>query len=89
MKLLAAEDDTFRVAEYGTIRWAGRENTYFVRPNGKVDSLGPILTKVSRPDRVDERAYFMNVAINAVAREGFEVAALAPDEVLVRRNVQR
>ena len=88
-KLLAAETPSFQTTEYGTIRWGGRDNTHFIRPNGKVEFLGPILTKVSRPDRADERAFYMSLAINAVAREGFELAGMTSDEVVMKRPVSR
>ena len=49
--------------EYVTIRWAGKENTHIVRPGGEVEFIGHELRKVQRPDRVDERAFFMNLAM--------------------------
>jgi hypothetical protein len=84
-RLVGAEAGSFQAFEYGTIRWAGRENTHFIRPNSTVEMLGPILTKVQRPDRVDERCFYMSLAVNAVAREGFEVCAMTSDEILVKR----
>jgi len=88
-KLFAAEANSFQTFEYGTVRWAGRENTHFIRPNGTVEILGPILTKIQRPDRVDERTFYMNIAVNAVAREGFEVTAMTSDEIVLKRAVVR
>ncbi len=86
-KLKAAEEKSFQTFEYATIRWAGRENTHLIRPDGKAEFLRPLLAQVKRPDRVDERALLMNIAINAVAREGFEVAAVTDDTVLMRRAI--
>ena len=54
-----------------------------------MEFLGSILAAVKRPDRVDESAFHMTLAINAVAREGFEVAATTDNEVVLRRAVQR
>ena len=88
-KLWAGEGAAFQTFEYGTIRWGGRDNTHFIRPNGKVEMLGSILVKLQRPDRVDERSFYMNLAINAVATEGFEVAAMTSDEVLMKRPINR
>ena len=88
-KSRAAEPSTFQVVEFATIRWAGRDNTHLIRPNGKVDMLGPLLTKIQRPDRVDDRAFYMNVAMNAVAKEGYEVAGMTPDEIVMKRPVAR
>jgi len=88
-KVHAQGSANFQASEYGTIRWAGRQSTFFIRPNGKVEILGPLLAKAPRPEHIDERTFYMNVAVNAVAREGFEVAAIGPDEVLMRRSVSR
>ena len=84
-----AADTSFRTPEYATIRWGGRENTHLIRANGKVEFLGPILTRVPRPDRVDERAFYMNIALNAAAKEGYELAAMTNDEMLLKRVLPR
>lgn len=85
----AAEPLSFQTYEYATIRWAGRENTHLIRSNGKVESLGPMLTKISRPDRTDDRAFYMNVAMNAAAKEGFEFAGMTHDEIVMKRPLAR
>lgn len=89
-RLRAADDKPgFQSFEYATIRWAGKENTHFVRPNGQVEMLGPLLTKAKRPDRVDERAYLMNIAMNAAAREGFEFAGMTDNSIVMRRVIPK
>lgn len=85
----AADSGSFQTFEYATIRWGGRENTQLIRPSGQVESLGPLLSHLKRPDRVDERTYFMSVAVNAVAREGFELTAMTSDTFVMRRPVAR
>src|SRR4051812_4934892 len=75
----AAEANTFQTYEFATIRWGGRENTHLVRPNGKVEMLRPLLDRVPRPEHTDDRAYYMTVAMNAVAKEGFEFAGMTND----------
>ena len=86
----AADDSTaFQTVEYATIRWAGRENTHVIRPNGRVDVLGPLFTKIQRPDRVDERAFYMNVALNAVAKEGYELVGMTSEEIVMKRPLAR
>ena len=87
--LRAAEPTTFQSYEYATIRWAGRENTHLIRSNGEVEFLGPILTKIPRPDRAGERAFYMNIAMNAVAKQGFEFAGISNDEIVMKRSVAR
>jgi hypothetical protein len=90
VRLAASEGGSFQVSEYGTIRYGGRENTCFIRPNGKAEMLAPTLTQLPRPERgVDERAYLMNVAVNLVAREGFEVVGFTPGEILVKRAIAK
>lgn len=85
----AADAIRFQTFEYATIRWDGRENTHLIRPNGTTETLGPILNKVKRPDRVDERAFYMNIAMNAVAHEGYEFAGMTPDEIVMKRALAR
>ena len=84
-----AENPNFQTYEFVTILWAGRENTHLVRANGKVEMLGPILNKISRPDRADDRAFYMNIAMNAAAKEGYEFAGMTSDEIVMRRPVAR
>src|SRR3954453_12209356 len=69
--------DTF---EYATIRWAGRENTHVIRPSGNVKFIGTQLTKIKKPDRADDRSFYMNIALNALAKEGYELVAMTPDD---------
>ncbi|MGN6553009.1 MAG: hypothetical protein ACTHLW_04745 [Verrucomicrobiota bacterium] len=87
-KTRAAEAGSFQKYEYVTIRWAGRDNTHLIRSNGKVEMLGMILNKVPRPDRTDERAFYMNIAMNSVAREGYEFAGMTTDEIIMKRALQ-
>ena len=47
----AADTTGFQTYEYATIRWGGRDNTHLIRPNGKAEMLGALLSKVQRPDR--------------------------------------
>jgi hypothetical protein len=85
----ADEATTFQTTEYATIRWAGRENTHLIRPNGKVDKLRPLLEKFPHPAGVDERAYYMNIAMNSLAREGYEFAGMTSDEIVMKRPIQK
>ena len=85
----AAEPRTFQTYEYATIRWAGREHTHLIRPSGQIEMLAPLLMPIKRQDRVEERTYLMNIALNAVAKEGFELASATPDEIILRRATNR
>ena len=81
--------DPVRTSEYATLRWDGPENTHLIRPNGAVEVLGAKFAGVKKPSRVDERSFFMNLAVNALAREGFELVAMTPDDYLFRRSLPR
>jgi hypothetical protein len=76
-------------SEYATIRWAGRENTHVVRPGGQVEFIGAELRKLSRPDRCDDRAFYMNAAMNGLVKEGWEFAGMSSDEIVMRRPLGR
>jgi len=89
LKSRAAEPSTFQVVEFATIRWQGRDNTHLIRPNGKVEKLRPLFERVPRPDGIDDRAYYMSIAINAVAKEGYEFAGMTSDEIVMKRPVPR
>lgn len=84
----AAEGSTFQKYEYVTIHWGGRQNTHLIRSNGKVEVLTSVLNAVRRPDRTDERAFYMNVAMNAVAKEGYEFAGSRGDDIIMERAIQ-
>jgi hypothetical protein len=91
LRTFAAEtaDASTAVEEYATIRWGGRENTCLIRPSGRVEFLAPVLSKYPRPDRVDDRSYYMSIALNAAAKEGFEFAGMTNDEIVMKRRVPR
>jgi hypothetical protein len=73
--------------EYATIRWAGRDNTHVVRPGGQVEVLGPELRKMLKPDRADDRAFYMNLAMNGLAKEGYEFAGMDSDDIIMRKAI--
>jgi len=60
-----------------------------IRSNGKVESLGSILAAVSRPSRTDERAFYLNVAMNALAKEGFEFAGRSENDIVMKRAIPK
>lgn len=85
LRLGSAAPATLHTYEYAILRWDGKEHTHFIRPNGQVEFLGPLLLKVQRPDKVDERALLLTLAINAVALQGFEVVSATPEMILFKR----
>lgn len=88
-KVRATEQKSFQISEYATIRWGGRDNTCLIRPNGQVEMLAPLFQQVKRPDRVDERSFLMNIAMNSVAKEGYEFAGFTSDEIIMKRAAIR
>lgn len=75
--------------EYATLRWAGPQNTHVIHPSGNVEVLGGQLAGIRKPDRADERSFYMNLAANALGREGYELVAITPDDYLFRRPATR
>jgi hypothetical protein len=84
-RLIAETPGTSGAVEYATLRWAGRENSVLIRPNGKVEPLRSVFQNKA-PDRVDERTYYMTMALNAAAKEGFELVEATPDEWILKRG---
>src|SRR5262249_9919 len=88
-RLYSAESKPSPAYEYATIRWAGKENTQIIRPRGQVEFIGPELRKMPKPERADERSFYMNLAMNGLTKEGYEFAGMTSDEVVMRRSVGR
>jgi hypothetical protein len=77
-------------AEYATVCWAGaRENMRVVLPDGKVDLLGARLARTTLPDGTEPRLYYLNHAMNALGKEGWEFAGMADDQIVMKRAVRR
>ncbi len=75
--------------EYLTIRWGGKDNTHIIRPGGQVEFIGAELRKFTRPDRCDDRAFYLNIAMNGLVKEGWEFVGMNPDEIVMRRGLGR
>jgi len=87
LRLFAAEPKAGSY-EYATVRWAGKDNTHIVRPGGQVEFIGPELRKMPKPDRADDRAFYMNLAMNGLVKEGYEFAGMSTDEIVMRRTIR-
>ena len=72
--------------EYVTIRWAGKENTHIIRPGGEVEFIGSELRKLSKPERADERSFYLNAAMNGLTKEGYEFAGISNDDIVMKRG---
>lgn len=71
--------------EYITIRWSGPENTQVIRPGGEVEFVGKQLRNFKRPEHADDRSFYMNIVMNGLAREGWELTAMTPDDYVMKR----
>jgi hypothetical protein len=89
LRLLAAETKTPSGYEYATIRWAGLDNTHIVRPGGHVEFIGAELRKLPKPDRADNRSFYLNCAMNGLTKEGFEFAGISNDDIIMKRATAR
>jgi hypothetical protein len=85
----SAEQPPVGAYEYATIRWAGRDNTHLIRPGGKTEIIGEQLRLVERPDKVDERAFYLNLAMAGLVKEGYEFAGITDDMVIMKRPLVR
>ncbi len=83
---LAADAPALVRYDYVTLRWAGRDNTHLIRPDGTTEMLGNQLKAARKPERVDDRSFYMNLALNALAQEGYELAAMTSDDYVMKRR---
>lgn len=89
LRMTAADPAPTTRYEYATIRWDGRDNTHIVRPGGQVESTSAELRKAKKPDRADDRAFYMNLVMNGLTKEGYEFAGMSNDEIVMKRTVTR
>jgi hypothetical protein len=43
--------------------------------------------QIQKPNRVDDRAFYMNIAMNGLAKEGYEFAGMRADDIIMKRAV--
>ena len=53
------------------------------------DRLCRCLKKATKPERADDRAFYMNLAMNGLVKEGYELAGMNTDEIVMKRPVAR
>jgi hypothetical protein len=44
---------------------------------------------VKKPGRADERAFYMNLVMNGLTKEGYEFADMTNDEIVMKRVVTK
>jgi hypothetical protein len=76
--------------EYATIRWDG-DNTYVILPSSKVDFVGKQLKAIKKPDRVDERSFYLNATMNSLGDKGYEFCGITGDgnTIVMKRQVTK
>jgi len=57
------------IAECATIRWDGKVNTHVIRPDGSLERFKSVFSQFERPGGADERTFYLNIAMNALAKE--------------------
>lgn len=53
-----------------------------------MEFIGLELRKLRRPERCDEHSFYMNAAMNGLAKDGWEVVEMTTDEIIMRRSVR-
>jgi len=85
----AADSDSFQGSEIITLRWDGRDNSYVIRSNAKIEKLKQLFDRYPRPEGIDERVYYLTIAMNAMTKEGFDYAGTLNEHVVMKRAVAR
>ena len=85
-----AQDSTsLQTYEYATISYHGKEKTQAILPDGKLENFSPLLMNVVRPSGMEERTLFLNIAINALAKQDYEVVTVSTEEVVMKRRAKK
>lgn len=84
-----AQDTQSGRFEYIDIRWDGTDRMCIVYADGRVDFIGKELEKVARPDDANKRAFYMTLALNKMAAQGYEFVGMISDEIVMRRRLPR
>ena len=83
----AAAQNITAPGEYIDIRWDGTDRMCIVFPDGRVEFVGKELEKVPRPDDANKRAFYMTLAMNRMAAQGYEFVAMISDEIVLKRHI--
>lgn len=83
----AVAQDMASQVEYIDIRWDGTDRMCIVFPDGRVEFVGKELEKVPRPDDANKRAFYMTLAMNRMAAQGYEFVGMISDEIVMKRRI--
>ena len=73
--------------EYIDIRWDGVDRMCVVYPDGHVDFVGQELKAIPRPDDANQRAFYMTLEMNRMAKLGYEFSGMISDEIVMKRPI--
>jgi hypothetical protein len=62
---------------------------HVVRPDGKVEFFDGRLPVGKVPEGCTQRAYFINLVMNSLAKEGYEFAGMLDDQIVMKRAERR
>lgn len=85
----------FPTCEYASVRFM-EERTSIVWPDGKVENVLELSgktkfdnTREKYPKGADYRMYWLTIAMNIMAKRGFELAHMADNDVVMKRQVRK
>lgn len=86
--VVSANADGTNTFEFATIHWDGN-NTYVILPGGKIDFIGTQFRAIKVPDKVEPRAFYLNITMNSFGEKGYEFGGITGDgnTVIMKRRV--
>jgi hypothetical protein len=77
--------------QYAAIEWgrSGPSDVYVVRPDGKVEFYRERLAREKAPEGCAEGPYFMALVMNLLGREGYELAGMTDNQIVMKRAERR
>jgi hypothetical protein len=87
---VSSQSSTRRAAhEYATVWWDGTDNSKLIRPDGTVESLAPLFMPTKRPASTDDRSFYLTLALNTLAKDGWEYAGTLNKDIILKRPAAR
>jgi hypothetical protein len=69
---------------FATVHLGGKTNSYVIRPDNTIKRLDEFFATNTPPVGIDERTFYLHVAINFFAKYGYDVAAMTSESVIIR-----
>ncbi len=71
--------------EIALIKYGGRDNTVAILPTGESLHFRDEFRKITKPKGCEERYYYLTLAMNRLTADGYQVAAMNHETVVLRR----